>query len=253
MAYCMDVWRFDKSIEYEFKYLGNFGAKGEKRAERVKPTPEQIKKQNQKNKEKTMRRLIKANFGENDIWCTLKYPAGTKKSPIEVKKDIMTFLRKARQKYKKHGEQLKFIYRIEIGKRGGVHVHMIVNRIPDADKIIQECWPHGRVYHELLYDKGGYKDLAAYIVKPAEDDSGQLSMFEEEEKRALVSYSTSRNLIRPQPERKEYTRRTMKKLLTEGIRPSPGYYIDRDSIEQGVNPYTGYAYLHYTEVRIDGG
>ena len=86
--YWKDIWRFKNSVEYEIKYKGKYGAKGEKRAKRKKATPEQIKMQNQRNREKNVRRLIKANFGENDYWITLKYPKGTRLKIEDVKKHM---------------------------------------------------------------------------------------------------------------------------------------------------------------------
>jgi hypothetical protein len=127
MAYWLDTWTFPNSIEYEYKFAGNYGAKGEKRAERKKATPEQIKKQNQLNKEKRMRRVIKANFLSEDYWMTLKYPEGTRKKVEEVKKELKKFLDDMRKAYKKRSEIFKFIYRMEIGKHGGIHIHVLMN------------------------------------------------------------------------------------------------------------------------------
>ena len=62
MAYWHDIYSFSRSIEHEFKFAGRYGAKGEKRAKKEKATPEQIAKQNLRNKETRMRRLMKANF-----------------------------------------------------------------------------------------------------------------------------------------------------------------------------------------------
>ena len=76
MAYWQKRWDFLNSVEYEYTYAGNYGAKGEKRKPRVKPTPEQIEKQNQINKTKKVRRLIKQNFSPGDYWITLKYTKG---------------------------------------------------------------------------------------------------------------------------------------------------------------------------------
>ena len=45
MAYRKDVWRFPGSNEYEYKFIGNYGAKGEKRHKKQKASPEQIRKQ----------------------------------------------------------------------------------------------------------------------------------------------------------------------------------------------------------------
>lgn len=249
--YWKDTWYFKNSIEREYKFAGRYGAKGERRREKKKPTPEQIQNQNQRNREKNMRRLIKANFSEGDCWITLKYSKGTRKEVQEVKKDLQKFIRSLRRNYKKRDVDLKYISRMEIGARGGIHIHMIVNRIDGCDKLIQSLWEHGRVNYQLIYERGGFKDLAEYIVKkPDEKQDGQLSLFEEQDRNQLIKYSCSRNLIRPEPERKEYRRRTVRKIIEEGPTPEPGFYIDKNSIVSGVNPFTGMSYLHYTEVRI---
>lgn len=252
MAYWKDTWEFSDSIEHEYKFAGKYGAKGEKRAKKKKATKEQIAKQNQQNREKRVRRLMKENFSPGDLWCTLKYPAGTRKEITEVDKDRKKFLDAMRRAYTKRGQPFKYIYRIEIGAKGGIHIHMIINRLDgDTDLLIQEKWSHGRVNFENIYKSGGYKKLAAYIVKqPNEEQNEQLSFFLEEERKKLIKVGSSRNLVRPQPERKKYTRRTMRKMIEEGPTPTPGYYIDKDSIVQGVNPYTGMSYLYYTEYRL---
>lgn len=255
MAYIKDVWRFPGSNEYEYKYAGNYGAKGEKRSKRKKASPEQIKRQNQTNKEKKVRRIIKANFKKGDLWTTLKYPAGTRKTFAEVKKDFESFRRSLRNQYKKLNQDFKYIYRIEVGALGGIHIHILINRIEgaDTDVMIQTAWKYGIANYESIYDAGGYAKLANYIVKQPEEGSEeyeQLSLFPDEEKKEMVKYSTSRNLIRPEPERTEYRRRTVRRILEDGPTPTPGYFIDPDSIVQGINPYTGMSYLHYTEFKI---
>lgn len=254
MAYWLDTFRFPNSIEHEIKWEGKYGAKGEKRGARHKATPEQIKKQNQLNREKYVRRLIKANFFPDDLWITLKYPKGKRKPLWEVKKDFTKFVNRLKYRYKKRKHTLKYIYRMEVGKQGGIHIHMIIPRIrgEDADLLAQEAWEKcGRINFESIYEYGGYEKLANYIVKqPDEEVEEQLSLFPEEERKELASYNSSRNLIRPEPERKHYRRWTVKRLIEEGAKPSPGYYIDKNSIRSGINRYTGMSYLYYTECRI---
>lgn len=246
------TWHFPESNEVSVIYAGNYGAKGEKRLPRKKPTPEQLKKQNQKNKENRVRRKIKLNFSPNDLWITLKYPAGTKKDIKELNRDFSNFIRKLKRRYQKQGEELKWICRKEVGKNGGLHIHVLVNRIEGADILVDESWP-GYTWHTNIYESGGYSKLAAYIVKqPDEEVMQQLSLFPESEQDHLISYSCSRNLVEPIPEKKVYSRRTVQKMIQEGPTPTPGYEIDKNSIVQGVNPYTGMSYLHYTEYRING-
>lgn len=255
MGYTVETYRFGSSNEIEIKWKGNYGAKGEKRQPRKKATPEQIEKQNQRNRENLVRRLIKANFTEGDLWCTLKYLAGTRKTFEEYKKDVKRFLDKCREWWKKRGSPFKYIYRLEIGKKGGVHLHMICNRLepekgkPDTDELLQKAWTHGRINFESLYDAGGYQSLAEYLVKRQETE-GQISMFSKKELRAYRDYHPSRNLVRPEPEVKEYKRRTVRSIALDPPEPTPGYYVDKSSIRQGINPYTGLSYCHYIEYRI---
>ncbi len=240
------VYDFGYSREVERIRTGKPPDRGKTRAKKKKATPEQIKKQNEYNRQKKSRRLIKANFKENDLWLTLTYKRGHKVSPEQAKTDKKKFFDYARKEFAKRGEVLKWAGCYERGKRGAVHFHFIINRIPDADLIIKEAWKRvegsGRVDMELLYRDGEFKNLASYIVKAeAYDDEGNLIKGS--------CFSHSRNLVMPEP---EVHRTTRKKILTEP-EPTPGYYIDKDSICQGINPITGREYLHYIEIRIKEG
>ena len=256
MAYKQITFTFRNSREVSLFYDGRYGARGEKRAPKRKATPEQIQKQNQHNRERTVRHYINENFTEEDYWVTLKYPAGTKKSVPEMREDFTKFCRKMRYRYKKAGEEFKYIYRMEVGRKGGLHVHILLNRIENTDLYIKDCWI-GHPWITTLYDEGGQEKLAEYITKKPDDEiKGQLSFFPEEEREDLVRYGVSRNLRKPVPEVKEYSRKTVKKeieLIESGDYmklATPGFYIDKNSIRIGVNPYTGRSYLHYTERRI---
>ena len=254
MAYILDIFRFGSSIEYEYKYKGNYGAKGEKRQPKKKATPEEIAKHNQYNKVKTVRRLIKSNFRKGDYWTTLTYPSGTGKSIKEVTKDLKNFLDRLRRVYKRAGEPCKYIYRIEIGSRGGIHIHIVLNRIPDLDLAIDEKWDHGHTHNELL-DDGTYEELAKYITKQPTESQMKLlkSIADSEDTGKLIRYSCSRNLTRPQPERHIKSAATMKRIFNHDLTPAPGYYIDKNSIVRGINPYTGMGYLHYQDVILTKG
>jgi hypothetical protein len=244
-VYWQKRWDFLNSIEYEFTYKGNYGAKGEKRAARCKRTPEQIVRQNEINRKNKVRRLIKANFSPGDYWITLKYPQGIRKPLEEVKSDMRRFLSSMRAAYRREEDELKYIYRVEVGKRGGIHIHIILNRVrgkPPTDMLVNRYWKYGRANFTLLYEDGGYDQLASYLTKSPEED---------EDAKAARAYVPSRNMIHPQPAKKEYFTRTVKKLVKEGPKPKEGFYIEKDSVISGVNPFTGLSYLHYTEVRIN--
>ena len=255
MAYRRKRYRCGPCIDVEYTWAGYYGAKGEKRAPRKKATPEQIKKQNQKNREKLVRRLMLINFKQGDYWITLKYKKGCRPPTDRVEKDVGNFIKRLRKRYKRLGFSLKYIYRIEIGKQGGVHIHIFVNDIGETGKLVAKEWAkvenNAGVYMCFAYEEGGFENLANYIVKkPKGKALEQISLFPEEEQKTYIRYSCSRNLIRPEPEVKEYKSWKMEKILRNGPEPSPGYYIDKSTIVQGINPYTGYSYLHYTEKRI---
>lgn len=246
-GYIRHIWDFGETIEVEEKHTGKYGAKGQKREKRDKPSPEVIKRQNQWKKERDIRRLIKWNFGKNDYWITLTYPKGYRPPLKEIISDIQKMIRKTRERYRKLEEELKYIYRIGIGKRGGRHIHILVNRISSegegTDTIITDAWTKGHVNFRMLYEEGGYKQLAEYIAKELEE-------WEPEE---MKRCHTSRNLIRKEPEKKEINRRSLVDRQERAIYPKArkGYYVDPDSVKMGKNPVTGYYYRHYTLVKLD--
>lgn len=245
-------FEFGDSNEIIFRYAGRRGAKGEKRLPRRKKTPEQMERANQNNRRNYVRRLIKLNFSSRDLWVTLKYPAGTKKTVPELKKDFTNFIARLRRRYKKAGIELKFVYRMEVGSKGGLHVHLLVNHIPDIDIHMEECWKEGHIWYTHIYEEGGYERLADYITKkPDKQIKGQLSLFPEEEQEELIRYGRSRNLKKPEPKKKVYSNWTMNAFMEgEDPKPSKGFYVDKDSIHRGINPYTGLSYIYYTEYRI---
>lgn len=253
MAYTLYKYVFRNSIEYEIHWNGMYGAKGEKRAPKRKPTREEVKKINQKIKARNVRRIIKANFTSDDLWVTFLYPKGTRKSMEEILKDVSNFHTTMRRQRKKRNEPYKWISRIEIGKQGGIHVHMVINRVrgEPTEQLIREKWKkNGRVHFEYLYEDDNFSNLAEYIVKPVpEEQQKRVEKMPESMQKQLVKYSTSRNLIRPEPEKKTYSRWTLKKLIEKGIEPTPGYLVDKESVEMGINPYTGKSYMYYTEVK----
>lgn len=282
MALVKNVYVSSWGIESVYMFRGSHGGKHEKRAPHRKATKEQIKKQNQKNKENRVRRMIQLNFDQGDWYLTLKYTEGTRLAIDEVKKHLAKFLRTLRREYKKHGVEMKYMYRVEIGRRGGKHIHVIINRLPDpdADLIISDAWTRARgmtpielalleglcpadglVHFTHIRREGNAEALADYMVKkqPWELEDG--TDLTKEEKKATGKYGRSKNLMVPEPEVIEYTHRTMKQILelgAEGMNTQPnryrteGYMVDKSSWKQGVNPYTGLSYLCYFEIPIAG-
>lgn len=243
-GYIQKEYRFDGSIEIERSHTGRYGAGGMPRSKRKNPTKEEIARQNQKNRENHIRRILKANFkAARDYWITFTYQKGKRTDPQEVNEDLTKLIKKLKYQYQKRGAPCKWVARVEVGKRGAGHIHMVINRIPDADLIISEAWNlipgSGHIDLTMLRVKGEFKELAAYIVKRAENE--EIAPVQQ----TYSSYRRSRNLEVPKPRRRIIK---TKKLLTEP-EPYKGYFIDKSSVVFGVNPITGYRYQHFTMIR----
>ncbi len=247
-GYERQTWDCGNTREVEEKHTGRYGARGQKRQKRRKATPEEIAKQNKWKRERDVRRLIKWNFGAGDYWFTLTYKKGSRPPWKQIQKDMSRFIRKLRDKYKKYGWELKYIYRLEIGKRGGPHVHILINRKSndetDTGLLVETLWEHGHAQTKRVYDVDS-GELAQYITKP----------LQEHEPEDLKRYHPSRNLIRKEPEKKAVLRRSLVDRYGIPVEPKPpkGWAVIPGSVRQGTNPVTGYAYRHYILIKTGKG
>lgn len=238
MAYTKVTYRSPNAEEIEEYHSGRYGAPGQKREKKKKPTPEQMGKVNQRKKEDLCRRKLRKHFRKKDMFVTLTYAVQDRPPDMETAKGhFRDYINQVRKEYKKRGYALKWIRNIEVGTRNAWHIHMAVNRIPDADLILTEAWPHGQVDIKLCYSVGEFRDLAAYLTKTPKTDK----------RLREASYSTSRNIPLPEPEKKVITRWE----TWRDIKAPAGFYLDKDSVQEGINPVTGYPYRKYTFLRIN--
>ena len=256
-GYIHKQYIFTDSIEHEYYYNGNYGAKGEERSPKRKRTPEEIKAVNQSNREKRVRHLIKQNFTTGDYFTTLNFGdeyIGRSLDSLR-KKEIRNFLARIRRSYKKAGVPFKFIIRFEIGSRKKrPHIHMIMNRIPDLDLIVKQQWTYGNnPYFELITDDPDTpQKLADYITKITEDQQTTADAYCEGDLSKVTDYSCSRNLSRPVPKKSVIKSRTMHSVFNHDLVPAKGFYIDKNpkTLKRGVNPYTGLSFLYYQEIKL---
>ncbi|MDO4490515.1 MAG: hypothetical protein Q4B85_05590, partial [Lachnospiraceae bacterium] len=222
-------------IDYvEVEITSSITASGQ-REKRQKPTPECMRRNNIRVRQKKIRHLIRANFQENDIYLTLTYKRGTRPETLgDVKKHVQRFIKKLRKQYKSRGYQLKYVGTLERGSKGGYHMHIVLNRIPDAETYMHKTWEHGHVRTQCLYQEGEFKDLGDYLGKDSSDRW----------------QTTSRNLIKPEEHTKEV--KDNGKLLESPPERRKGFEIVKDSVYSGINPLTGRAYLKYSQKKITG-
>ena len=228
----------------EKHYPGNYGAPGMKRRKKKEPTPEDVKKQNDKRKARRLQMLILRNFMEGDWYLTLTYRKEERPESIEeAKKQRKKFIRDLRKQYRKAGHELKYIIVTERGERGACHHHIIIQDITDGSmnvkKAVMDCWKYGGKHFEPLYEDGNYERLAEYISKTAT----------KEEQKGGRTFARSQNLIVPEPK--------VEKIHAGRWAWNPkapvGWYIVKDSLENGENIYTGKPYQRYIIRRLVAG
>lgn len=248
MPYVESVTRAGKTIEIERYYTSRYGQRGQTRGERVKPTPEEALRINNRIAEKKLRRLINENYGPRDYHVVLSYAKARgepHRQKEEMKEDIAKFLRALRKEYRIRGQDLKYIHVPEVGSKGARHHHLVLNK-SDPD-IVQKCWPHGRIHINPLDNSGNYKDLAAYLIKYSS------RKHTEEEKLSGKRWNASRNLRHPIPKIKIIGQRSWYRTEAKVPNRLKGkYYVDKNSVEVGIhNPeYSGYGYFRFTLVQL---
>lgn len=239
MAYTRKTYRFKNAIEREEYHSGRYGAPGEKREKKTKPTSEQVGKINQKNREKTVRRKMRKYFKKEDLFITLTYAPEARPPDMKTAKaDFSKFIQKVKKEYLKLGVEFRWIRNIEQGTRNAWHIHLVMNRIPDADLIVAGAWNHGTVDLRPCNTVGEFRKLANYLTKTPKTDSRLKD----------ANYSSSRNMPLPKPEKKQIKRWD---TWEEGaVKVPKGFYLDKESYHEGINPVTGYKYREYTLLRL---
>ena len=238
MSFIRSAWHFPGAIEVVEYYTARHKPPGEKRQARCRPTPEQMEKANLRHREDLCRRKLRANFGEDDLYITLTYKRDQRpKDMDEAKAYFRKWIGKLRRHWKKAGADLKWIRNIEVGVRGAWHIHVVINRIPDAELLAAKAWPYGFAKIMHCYEEGEFRKLAAYLTKCPQTDPGLKESH----------YWTSRGLPVPPPKTKVIQYKQFAKP-----RPPKGWVLEADSYWEGINEVTGLPCRKYAFLRLGG-
>ena len=134
MPYKKITYYCGETIEVEKKHTGRYGAPGQKRQKKRKPTREEIQKQNERLAVQKLRRKINTNFGADDYHIILTYRPEERPDPGGARKELARFFRSVKSRYRKYGEELKYIVVTEY-KRSAIHHHIIINSFDDRQII----------------------------------------------------------------------------------------------------------------------
>lgn len=222
------------------------------RSENKGNTPEEMKKNNQRNAQRKLRQLINANFQDDDYHLIYRYFKQTRPgSWKEAVEEMRRYWRRMQYEAKKEGITLRYIWEIEIGGRGAIHFHVIVNK---ADiSFFTKQWKRqvtgedgkktwvklGTIFCVPLWTDGQYRDLAKYIVKQTSKTFREMGG---------KRWNRSRNLIKP----KETVKEIKAKQWRMEPKPPKGYIFDPSfPLENGICSITGLRYQRYGLIRIE--
>lgn len=221
---------------------GGFGAPGKPRRKKENPTSESVRKRNKKNRARYIQRLMLCNFKAGDLSVVLQYRKEDRpKTYEEAVARLRNFLKRMRKYYKARGYACKYIAVTERGKKRAVLHHHIILEAIDENHLhtlpaISACWD-GYVKASVMYEDGNFKQLAEYLVKS-----------EGKEEAEGATYIRSRNLEEPKPEKRIVFRKTWDK---DPVAPE-GWYVDKSTLVNGINLYTGRPFQRYMLKRIKG-
>ena len=172
---------------------------------------------------------IAANFGTNDLYCTLTYDdEHLPKNRKAATRRIQAFSKKLRAARDEKGKELRYIYVTE-GKHGDgrIHHHVLINSTGDDFDLIKKLWSHGRVdFVQIRIDREkNYESLAKYLCKEHREKVGQRL------------WSGSRNLRKPEQE-------SYRVDDDASILPPPGALVLDDSGDH-VTEYGHYRYIKF--------
>lgn len=166
-----------------------FQAPGQRR-KKCRPTRETQARINQRDAERKLDRLVKANFGQNDLAVHLTFrEAMDAKGAMGA---VRAYIKRLRNRYRKAGEELRYVYVIEHGKTGRTDIHCILNRGPMSRDELEEAWGLGTANaRRLQWDESGVSAFVSYISKQGRRKNRERATYRR--------WSGSKNLIRPEP------------------------------------------------------
>ena len=197
----------------------------EKRAERENLTSELQQKINQRHRAEKFQRELLDNFKAGDWYITLTYGGGEALEKEKVTKDLRNFMDRLRRRFKRKDVSFKWIRVIEnLEGRGRPHAHLIIPQeiagFEELNQMLKEIWPNGFVKAQPY---GGTATdawrIAEYFCKEMSKGNGG------------DRHSSSRNLIRREPQRTKITRA---ETYDDNIKAPEGYVL----IKELSNVYT---------------
>ena len=238
MSYRHEYCRAGRTKQHTYYYAARTDTKEGTRKRKENKTSEAQKKVNSRQSVKKLTWILNENFDGTSLYVTWSY-AKEKRPPgkEELRADVEKLLRNIRKVYRAAKDVAKYVWVAEVGERGAVHVHMVLNAVDI--KSLRKCWDKGWITIKPLDESGQYRRLASYFVKYSEKTMKTSEGF------SGKRYNSSKNLKIPQPQR---TTVTAKNAYNHTIEIPKGWYLDKDSVAEAWHEVTGFMYFTYTLV-----
>lgn len=154
---------------------------------KAKPTSEAVRLINQRNARKRFERLAECNFQPGrDFFLSLTYGGEAPEDEETCRRDLRNYLNRINRARKKAGlGKAKYMGVIEMGKKGRLHHHLLIEGGLDRDTM-EQLWRHGYANCDRIQG-GGLAALAKYMTKG----------FEAKREKGRHKYLYSRNLKQP--------------------------------------------------------
>lgn len=225
------------------------------RRSRSRPTREVQARINQRDAERKLLRLLRANFGQGDQVVHLTYARGMEpEDAAAAQKELYNFLRRLKRERKKRGlEELKYLSCTEQGKKGGrLHHHAVISGGMSRDEV-EKLWKKGYANaRRIQWGEDGAAGLAVYLA----EFGGR--------KPTYRRWNRSRNLTTPEPDYRDgamsvadlkdlagEVENGMPAAAEELERRYPGYEVTQ--VEVSWNGVNLHPYLHFELRRVSGG
>lgn len=214
--------------------------------DKTKKSREEQIKLNNANASKKLRRLLHANFKDNeDMFITCTFIEKIEETlAINIFKNFLRRLKKHREK--NNMSKLKYIYCIGNSKKDGIHFHAVINKF-SFDYLREEWFKHelaGRFHISTLnYDKKtGLKGLADYFIKNSLERIKKMNKDSDDDIDNIKKWVSSKSLTKP----------TIKqKLIIGKFQDNPKAYKDYKIVDKNnwKNRYGKFQYIEMVKIQ----
>ena len=228
-------------IEVEKVFSSKYKGKKTVRSPKMAKTEEAVRKVNERNAEKKLRRLLNANFDTNSLHAVLTYRTDQRPEDAEqAMKDFQKFVRTLKRLCKKINKELKYVAVGERSKKGVIHFHCVIDCGLTLGEL-QEAWTKGAVHATPLRSDGDYSRLASYLLKESKE-----TFNDPERSIHKKRWCASKNLVKVKPH--------VKVVKADSWREAPtapkGYFVLKDTVEAGISEW-GYPYQTYRCLKLE--